>query len=148
MPPKRIHRRKRANFNIQTIQLLQQLLRSCSCWNCHQVGHTRHQCPYPKSISCSFCKTPGTRTIDCKCNHQLFQIPINNNPSVDNPAVEVVVPSPQLQNIQPEDRENIIVVIENDNMPNETLERDTETESNEGTDYLELDAEDSSLDDL
>lgn len=139
MPPKknRNHRYKR-NFNI-SIRLLQQFIRSYSCWNCHQVGHTRHQCPHPKSFSCSYCKTPGIRTVDCGCN-QLVAIqpqPQENNHPLENLIIENNPPM-----------ENLIIEVDNDNYVPENIEQEVDTETDENIEYLELHAEDDSLDDL
>lgn len=146
MPPKKINRRKRNNSNNQVLQLLFRLIRSYSCWNCHQIGHTRHQCPYPKSISCSYCKRPGVRTIDCGCcyeNKQILPTSSHNVPAASTaPAgydLVVMVPDSNIPN-EYKEQDNLMVFVDNEH----------DNDSNEGTDteFLELDAEQDSLDDL
>lgn len=147
MPPKRNNRRKKYNSNNEIFQLLNRLIRLHSCWNCHQIGHTRHQCPLPKSISCSYCKKPGVRTIDCGCCNQQCLPTTHRHPS-PAPMAEagfdllVMVPDSNEPN-QYKEQDNLMVVIDNCNTENENP-----SDENTDTEFLELDAEQDSLDDL
>ncbi|KAG8291245.1 hypothetical protein J6590_065112 [Homalodisca vitripennis] len=38
------------------------------CWNCEKPGHIFRNCRFPKTLKCYFCKTPGFKTTDCKCD--------------------------------------------------------------------------------
>lgn len=56
------------------------------CWNCFTEGHLRFQCPLPKSDSCSFCRRPNIKTVECGCNKK--------DNDVINPPIE------EFENIQ------------------------------------------------
>ena len=88
--PNRINNQQ---YMIHTLQLLQSFMRSYSCWNCHQIGHTRHQCRFPKVDSCSFCKRTGIKTIECGCQNRA---PLNLNV---NEAVHLIQENDYNENV-------------------------------------------------
>lgn len=73
---------------------------------------------------------------------QGFSASTSANANLDEMAVV-----PEIHQNEPV-RENIVVVIENDNVVSNNLEHDQDTESDGDNDYLQIDAEDSSLDEF
>lgn len=116
--PKRLNRQPRNAFSLE---LLQHLFRTFSCWNCSQIGHNRFQCPYPRTIACSFCRTPGVLSTECNCffakNHN-FTPRINSLQNENNEEVQLnesfrgerEPTSPQIA----APRQNIVIQFEND----------------------------------
>lgn len=151
MAPRRNNRRNRNNSKNQIIELLKRLIRLHSCWNCHGIGHTRYHCPHPKTIFCSYCKNPGVRTIDCRCFKSLSNCRPNHPPVSTSTAA--VVSHDQLIMMPPSNetnkyQENILITIENKDESESEREVDENTEDTDGTEFLELDAEPDSFDDI
>lgn len=129
----------KSNNNLagNVLRILQMLIRSQSCWNCHQFGHTRHHCLEPRRIFCSFCKNPRVQTKDCSCHHR--------KSSGCHGRTKNQVPKVNPSNVQPEafiPKENIIVHIPNQ----ENIQTPSESEMDE--DVLEIEAETDSLEDI
>lgn len=132
---------------------LDQLIRKNCCWNCLQIGHLRFQCPYPKTIRCSFCRKPFVLTINCNCRGQNTKIDVPehqrqesynhceenlNDPTNHEYSVSVVVPV-KLENgsIHSVIEDNIVVFIDN-----------SKDQEEEDKDILEIHAETDSLNEL
>lgn len=148
MAPTNSRRNKKINQNNIATRILQHLIRSHCCWNCFQLGHNRHQCPFPRSISCSYCRRPGVYSNQCKCTRRNSQVRyaqyVEYVPSTSSNYENTVhVPNTEKNNIESQ-RENLVVFINNNsNKNNEEHEEHSEQEE-----YLEIDAEDESLEDL
>lgn len=149
MAPNRFRRKKNLNQNNSAIQILQHLIRMYCCWNCFQLGHNRHQCPFPRSISCSYCRRPGVLSSQCRCttpNSYVRRIQRVQNVSSDigNYESNVHVPNIEKNNIESQ-RENLVVFVNNNNSSGNIIEEDNSSETEE---YLEINAEDESLEDI
>lgn len=148
MAPNRLRRNKNRNQTNSAIHILQHLIRRYCCWNCYQLGHNRHQCPFPRSISCSYCRRPGVLSTQCNCTNHTSHV--RRAQFVDNVSHfegtyerTVHVPNIEKNNIESQ-RENLIVFVDNQpSQNNENEESDVEPEE-----YLEINAEDESLEDI
>lgn len=153
MAPNNHRRSKKKSSNNQgrnLFLLLQRMQRLYSCWNCHQFGHTRHQCQLPRTISCSFCRKPGILTVDCRCQnkHQphRFNRPYQRTEYLSTSVSynsNVRVPDGNQPNSYVP-RENLVVVVPND----ERNEEEMETNEVEEEEYLEIHPESDSLDEM
>lgn len=136
------------------------LIRKNCCWNCFQLDHLRFQCPYFKSLKCSFCRKPDVRSSECNCSESRrhFHVPEHNDEVPANYLNEEVrvteygsfsqkvlvplnndgeTPSYVLN-------ENIVVFIENESCN----DKEKQDEEEEDKDILEIHAEDCLLDDI
>lgn len=117
----RRNRNRRSNRIAQ--QIVQQIIRISCCWNCFQFGHTRHQCPHPREVRCSYCRLPGVQTMQCKCNAAIshrrsernqLQPPLIQN-SLQNEIFDSTVMVPNINENSYEEQENLVVLVDNQN---------------------------------
>lgn len=151
MAPRR--RKQKNHDNIPALQILQLLIRRYCCWNCFQMGHNRHQCPFPRIISCSYCRKPGVLSQQCNCDFsKLNSSHYRNCRNVETTSsMELVrhenlvsVPNPENNDV-PVLQENLLISISNNNDEPTTEQDPTESEQE---DLLEIHAEDEPLDEL
>ena len=122
--------------------------RNNCCWNCFQAGHMRFQCPMRKTISCSFCRKRNILTANCPCNeykgsikqNSILELSILELKSVQKTNYPVHVQVPKTQSDEYISRDNIIVLINNENV-------DLNSDDEDG-DILELHPEDDCLEDI
>lgn len=134
---------------------LNQLIRKKCCWNCMQIGHLRFQCPYPRTIRCSFCRKPFVLTINCDCRgqnlnidvseHQVQELPNldeNRTPPMNEEYSAAVLVPMNLEDgsIQENIQDNLVVFVDNNEIEDEKYEEDR--------DVLEINAETDSLDEM
>lgn len=80
--------------NLLRRRTLRRTERERVCWNCFMEGHLRFQCPYPKRIFCSYCRTPNVMTSECNCQ--------SNEVMVPEDIVDIIPPIEEFENIQVE----------------------------------------------
>lgn len=145
--PSKKSRSKKAKLN-------REIRRKC-CWNCFQTGHLRFQCPFPKVEVCSFCRHPGIRSSECKCTEARAHFNVSENIAAE--VVESISPSYQLnvvvpmnahlENPQYEERDNIVVFVDN-HQSTESDDLITELYDEEDADIIELYAEEDDLSEM
>lgn len=142
--PQKRSRCKRSNLN-------REMRQSC-CWNCFQIGHLRYQCPFPKVEVCSFCRHPGTRSSDCNCPeakaHFNRHVPTVTHVRTNSQlfALNVVVPiNAHSENPHYEEKDNIVVFVDNHQNSEEEDYTIQELYDDEDADILELYAEEDDL---
>lgn len=87
----------------------EQSVRERVCWNCLQEGHLRFQCPNPKRIFCSYCRTPNVRSCECNCQSNEIEPAVIDPPiqEFENIQVEVLY-------IQEDDDKDILEIFAED----------------------------------
>lgn len=147
--PSNRSRSKRSSLN-------REIRRRC-CWNCFQTGHLRFQCPFPKVEACSFCRHPGIRSSECKCSDARAYFNVSENIAIEETKGNCISPSYQLnvvvpinghlENPQYEERDNIVVFVDN-HQSTESDEVITELYDEEDADIIDLYAEEDDLSEI
>lgn len=143
--------------NTKSISPNQPTRQNC-CWNCYRSGHLRFQCPYQKLISCSFCRQPGVLTSECTCCESRSDSCVSEHRRESGRSLYSITDPTNVRKTEYGSfQENVIVPIstEHNRMKYKTvdnivvlIQNNVEEKEEEDLDYIEIHAENESLEDI